>query len=139
MTTPYATLDGQSPFPPDSFGIRLGAPLTVELSTEDLFTTPAVVPALTGTLESVLLDVHDFNLITFGFTAPADLSVSIQPYLDHAGTIPAGGATTIAASTGGVTTLPTTPAFRSLVITFSNAGTSPVTITKSVLVARPNN
>jgi len=138
MTTPYDTLDGQSPFPPDSFGIRLGAPLTVELSTEDLFSTPAEVPA-SGTLESVLLDVHDFNLITFGFSAPSDLSVSIQPYLDHAGAIPAGSATTIAASTGGVATLPTTPTFRSLVITFSNAGTSPVTITKSVLVARPNN
>jgi hypothetical protein len=127
---PYAP-----PFPPDTFGVRLGAPVTVVLSATNLFASPVVVPS-GGTLVSSIVDTHDFSLVAFGFVSGDAIQVSIQPFLDLEGTIPVGSPTVISSTTTGSTQVPTDLFFRAVQITLSNSGNSAAQVTKADLVVR---
>lgn len=134
----YGDLTYGAPFPPDSFGTKLAAPLVVTISGANLFPNPVSVPEA-GDLVSSVIDVHNFGLIAFGFIAAADLSASIQAFLDLEGTIPVGSPVTISATENGSAQLPSNLVFGSVQITLSNAGSAAVQVSKAMLVARAVN
>ncbi len=123
-------------FPPYDYGVHAAAANTAALNELVLFTTPGSVPA-SGNIQSSIINIHDYQHAAFGFLAGGDLTASIQTFLDEEGTIPSGSPTTLStAATSGVVETPVNTIFRSVQVTLSNAGTSAVSLTKALLVAR---
>ena len=119
-------------FPPETFGLQLGADKTVQIPLNDLFSTN-VVPA-SGNLSASFL-TYDYGVVAAGVSSPASVTLTIQPYLDDNYLIPAQTAATFTGTSGAVQTA-AAPIFRSVTVTVSNAGTSAVDLTNLFVVVR---
>ncbi len=119
-------------FPPENFGLQLGADKTAQIPLTALFTTN-VVPA-NGSLSASIL-TYDYGAVAAGMMASASLTLTIQPYLDEGFLVPAQAAATVTGASGAVQTA-ASPIFRSVVVTVSNTTASPIALTNLFVVAR---
>lgn len=123
-------------FPPEDFGLRLGADKTSQIPLQMLFPATSSVPAM-GSLSTTIL-TYDYAVLAAGFLAPSPLTLTIQPYLDDGALIATGAPVTVSGPTGAIETSRGL-VFRSAVITVANAGGSPVVLTNLIAVARSTN
>lgn len=118
---------------PDNLGLggELGPSLQTVLSAAQLGLN-APVPA-SGSLQSGILQSNGWKYFALGLKSTQAGQITIQRYLDAAGTVPIGAAVTAAlvagtaqwASIGTADSLP----FMSYQVTVSNSGASPATLT----------
>ncbi len=120
------------------YGIQQGAALTRELIFSDLGLTTPLSVAAGGTLATPVIETYDYKYFALGATASGALSVSVQEYLDVAGTVPQGAALTASVTAAGALNVNSAGdvVFRSIKITFSNSGTAAVTLDLLRLVLR---
>jgi hypothetical protein len=118
--------------------VALGEVLQNELTLEDM-DLGLSVPG-NASISSGLIYTKGYKFFSFGLTSSQNGSISIQRYLDNAGTIAQGAALTLAltAGTPAVYTLTDTKPFQSMKITVLNSEGTDAVLSNSILLLQAN-
>jgi len=131
MSNPISHFDVHTPVDIGQVLQKALSPAAINLSTS--------VPAGQNVTSQVILS-NGYKALAFACTSSQNGSVSIQRYLDEAGTVAQGAALTasLTAATAAVLNNSDNDPFQSMVITVSNSGGSAATLTNTLLLLQSN-